>query len=204
MNTVGGRRKGNNGQPRRARRRSVRPIQQMVVAVPSGQPRGRRRRRNRNRRRGVRGGPRTGRSSNSETFVFNKDSIKDNSSGTIKFGPSLSESIALSGGVLKAYHEYKISMVNIRFVSESSSTAEGSIAYELDPHCKLKSLQSTLRKFPVTKGGSTTFRAAEINGIEWHDTADDQFYLHYAGNGTSGKTAGFLQIRFTVQLHNPK
>nr|BAV53505.1 putative P3 protein [Pepper vein yellows virus] len=206
MNT-GGVRRNNNGNGgsrntrRRRRPRQVRPV--VVVAPPGRTRRGNRRRRigGRNRRSRNRVG---GRSSNSETFIFNKDSIKDSSSGSVTFGPSLSESVALSGGVLKAYHEYKITMVNIRFVSESSSTAEGSIAYELDPHCKLTSLQSTLRKFPVTKGGQATFRASQINGVEWHDTSEDQFRLLYRGNGTKNVAAGFFQIRFTVQLHNPK
>nr|WMV94197.1 coat protein [Pepper vein yellows virus 10] len=206
MNT-GGVRRNNNGSSRsrntrpRRRPRQVCPV--VVVAPNGGARRGNRRRRNGGRNRRGRNGVGGG-SSNSETFVFNKDSIKDSSSGSITFGPSLSESVALSGGVLKAYHEYKITMVNIRFVSESSSTAEGSIAYELDPHCKLNSLQSTLRKFPVTKGGQATFRAAQINGVEWHDTTEDQFKVHYKGNGTKNVAAGFFQIRFTVQLHNPK
>nr|WMI39122.1 coat protein [Tobacco vein distorting virus]WMI39130.1 coat protein [Tobacco vein distorting virus]CAG28953.1 coat protein [Tobacco vein distorting virus] len=205
MNTGGVRSNNGNGGSRvsrpRRRARSVRPV--VVVAPPRGARRRTRRRRNGGRNRRGRNGV-GGRSSNSETFIFNKDSIKDSSSGSITFGPSLSESVALSGGVLKAYHEYKITMVNIRFISESSSTAEGSIAYELDPHCKLSSLQSTLRKFPVTKGGQATFRAAQINGVEWHDTTEDQFRLLYKGNGTKGVAAGFFQIRYTVQLHNPK
>nr|BAV53419.1 putative P3 protein [Pepper vein yellows virus] len=206
MNTGGVRRNnnGNGGSRNTRRRRRPRQVRPVVVVTPPGRTRrGNRRRRNggRNRRSRNRVG---GRSSNSETFIFNKDSIKDSSSGSVTFGPSLSESVALSGGVLKAYHEYKITMVNIRFVSESSSTAEGSIAYELDPHCKLTNLQSTLRKFPVTKGGQATFRASQINGVEWHDTSEDQFRLLYRCNGTKNVSAGFFQIRFTVQLHNPK
>ncbi|AIY62171.1 P3 [Sauropus yellowing virus] len=205
MNTAG--RKGRRGNGKRRFNnvtRQQRTIQPVVVVTPNGQPRGRNRgRRNRLRNRGNRG--RTARGSvQSETFVFNKDDLKGSSHGTIKFGPNLSESVALSAGVLKAYHEYKIVMVNIRFVSESSSTAQGSIAYELDPHCKLDALKSTLRKFPITKGGQATFRASEINGEKWHDTTVDQFRLLYKGNGAASETAGFFQIRFTVQLHNPK
>lgn len=194
-----------NGTVRKRRNRRRRGAQSTsnVVVVPQGQQRPRRRRRrNRSGRRRNRTGRQGGR--NVETFVFNKDSVKDSSSGTITFGPSLSESVALSGGVLKAYHQYKITMVNLRFVSESSSTAEGSIAYEVDPHCKLSTLGSTLRRFPISKGGQTTLRAAEINGIDWHDSEKDQFKLHYKGNGTTGKTAGFFQIRYSVALQGPK
>jgi len=185
---------------RRRRPQQVRPI--VVVPNTGGRSRNRRRRPRKPRRSGgVRNG---GRSGNSETFVFNKDSIKDNSTGTLKFGPSLSESVALSGGVLKAYHEYKITSLRVTFKSESSSTAEGSIAYELDPHCKLSALASTLKKFSVSKGGTYTFKAAEINGVNWHDVADDQFFFHFKGNGTKGAVAGYFAFSYTVQLHNPK
>nr|BAV53482.1 putative P3 protein [Pepper vein yellows virus] len=206
MNT-GGVRRNNNGNGgsrntrRRRRPRQVRPV--VVVTPPGGTRRGNRRRRNggRNRRSRNRVG---GRSSNSETFIFNKDSIKDSSSGSVTFGPSLSESVALQGGVLKAYHEYKITMVNKSIVRKSSYTEEGSIDYELDPHSKLNSLQSTLRKFPVTKGGQATFRASQNNGVEWHDTSEEKFRMLYRGNGTKKRAAGFFQIRFSVPLHNPK
>nr|QRW41684.1 MAG: capsid protein [Geolu virus] len=202
MNTVVVRnqRNGRRSNTRAIRRRRVQPV---VMVAPTGAPRRNRRRRNRRPARDSR--PRNGgRTGSSETFTFNKESLKDNSSGVLTFGPSLSECVALSGGVLKAFHEYKISMVTVRFVSESSSTAEGSIAYELDAHCKLTSLQSTLRKFPVAKGGTRTFGASQINGVEWHDSSEDQFRLLYKGNGTKGATAGYFSISIRVQLHNPK
>ncbi|QVY47432.1 P3 [Barleria polerovirus 1] len=201
MNTAVARRRRGNG--RRTRTRTVRTRVQPVVVVPSGAPR--RRMRRRRTRAGGRNRPLSARrgGSNSETFTFNKDSLKGSSSGTITFGPSLSESIALSGGVLRAYHEYKITNLQVRFFSEAASTAEGSIAYELDAHCKLASLQSTLRKFPITKNGTASFGASQINGEEWHDVSEDQFKFHYKGNGSSA-TAGYFQITYRVSLHNPK
>nr|UVK78427.1 MAG: major coat protein [Hubei polero-like virus 2]UVK78433.1 MAG: major coat protein [Hubei polero-like virus 2] len=202
MNTGGARRRGRNGKrtrPGRARRNPVRPI---VMVAPTRTTRRNRRRSTRSNR-GRSQLRNAGGTSNSETFVFNKDSLKGNSKGTITFGPSLSESVALSGGVLKAYHEYKITKVNVRFFSESASTAEGSIAYEVDPHCKLTELGSTLRKFTITKAGQATFGASKINGLEWHDSSEDQFKIHYKGNGST-TTAGYFQIRYWVSLHNPK
>nr|WNK15292.1 MAG: capsid protein [Polerovirus monocotyledonae 2] len=203
MNTVVVRRNG-NGTRRRRRARGNRPIvrtQPVVVVANNRNPRGRRRRR---RNRGGTGViPGSGRRGSSESFVFSKDSIKGSSSGYFTFGPSLSDCPAFKDGILKAYHEYKITMVVLQFVTEASSTAAGSIAYELDPHCKLSALASTINKFPITKGGSKTYQARMINGDEWHDSTEDQFRILYKGNGDSS-TAGSFRITIRVALQNPK
>lgn len=203
MNTVVVRRNSNGTQrKRRSRRRGTRARAQPVVVVATNGNAGRRRRRRRNRGGNANGRvPRRGGSS--ETFVFAKDSLKGSSSGSFTFGPSLSDCPAFKDGILKAYHEYKITMVNLQFVSEASSTAAGSMSYELDPHCKTTSLASTINKFPITKGGSKTYQARMINGIEWHDSTEDQFRILYKGNGDA-TTAGSFRITIKVSLQNPK
>lgn len=138
-----------------------------------------------------------------QTFVFSKDSLKGDSAGVLKFGPNLSESAAFSGGILKAFHEYKITMVKLQFQSEASSTDRGSIAYEVDPSCDLAAVGSFIRKFGITKNGSATFRAGQINGLDWHPATKDQFYIAYKGNG-SAVTAGSFLITIQVMFQNPK
>jgi len=126
-----------------------------------------------------------------------------NSGGLLTFGPSLSDCPALANGILKAYHEYKIVSLLLEFVSEAASTSYGSVSYELDPHCKLSELKSTLNKFPITKGGRRTFPAKFLNGDIWRDSTEDQFRLLYKGNGDS-KVAGSFRITIRVQTQNPK
>ncbi|USV27789.1 P3 [Soybean chlorotic leafroll virus] len=197
MNTVAGNR---NGQ-RRRRVNKVSRRRRVVVVQASGLPR-RSRRQRRNRRRTNRGSGVGGRTS--ETFVLSKDNLTGSSSGSITFGPSLSEKPEFSNGILKAFHEYKISMVKLEFISEASSTSSGSISYELDPHCKYSSLQSTINKFGITKSGSRTWGAKTINGSEWHDTSEDQFRILFKGNGSSSAIAGAFRITFKCVFQNPK
>jgi hypothetical protein len=144
-----------------------------------------------------------GAGSSSHKFVFSKDSLKGNSAGSFKFGKDLSDCPAFANGLLKAYHEYKINQVLLEFITEASSTAAGSIAHELDPHCELESLASTINKFSITKTGRRTFAAKAINGIEWHSAKDNQFHILYKGNG-SGDPAGSFRITFWVNVQNPK
>ncbi|AMQ22791.1 putative coat protein P3 [Ixeridium yellow mottle virus 1] len=199
MNTGAGR---NVGRRRRRRTNTIpRRRNRVVVVQASRQPqRGARRRRVRRR---PAGGSGVGVRRSRETFVFTKDSIAGSASGSITFGPSLSESPAFSSGILRAYHEYKITMVKLEFISEASSTSSGSISYELDPHCKSSSLQSTVNKFGITKNGAKTWTARLINGQEWHDATEDQFRILYKGNGASS-VAGSFRITITCQLQNPK
>nr|ALR87186.1 coat protein [Phasey bean mild yellows virus]QTJ01863.1 coat protein [Phasey bean mild yellows virus]QTJ01869.1 coat protein [Phasey bean mild yellows virus]QTJ01881.1 coat protein [Phasey bean mild yellows virus]QTJ01887.1 coat protein [Phasey bean mild yellows virus] len=199
MNTVVAR---NNGMGRRRRRnKRVTRRQRVVVVQAPGLPR-RGRRQRRNRRRASRGG-RAGGGRSSETFVLSKDNLAGSSSGSITFGPSLSEKPEFSSGILKAYHEYKIIMVTLEFISEASATSSGSIAYELDPHCKYSSLQSSINKFGITKNGSRSWSSKFINGEEWHDASEDQFRILYKGNGASS-IAGSFRITFKCQFQNPK
>lgn len=164
----------------------------VVVAAPPG------------RRRRQAPAQRPGASSMSqETFVFSKDSLAGNASGVLTFGPSLTDCAAFSSGILKAYHEYRITMVLLEYITEASSTAYGSIAYELDPHCKITSLSSTVNKFGVTKNGRRSFSRRQINGTEWHDATEDQFRILYKGNGDS-KIAGSFRVTIRVETQNPK
>lgn len=193
-------RNGRRGVRLRRRTRPARkPNQVVVVSSSQGRGRGRRRRR-RNRSGGIRSG---GRGPSRETFVFSKDSLKGNDSGKITFGPSLSECAAFSGGILKAYHEYKIVSVLLEFISEASSTSAGSMAIELDPHNKLSTLSSTINKFGLTKTGRRAFTASQIRGREWHDTSTDQFAILYKGNG-SASTAGSFTITIVAEFQTPK
>jgi hypothetical protein len=136
--------------------------------------------------------------------VFSKDNLKGSASGSFTFGPSLSDCPAFKDGILKAYHEYKITSILLQFLSEASSTSAGSISYELDPHCKLTTLASTINKFPITKGGAKAFNARMINGLEWHDSSEDQCRILYKGNGDKDTIAGSFRITMRVALQNPK
>lgn len=179
---------------RRAVRRSQRRAQPvMALALP--QPPRRRRRPRRQPRNQIRGASR-------DTFVLAKDSINGNSTGSVTFGPSLTESAALVG-ILKAYHEYRITSIRIQYVSEASSTSSGSIAHELDAHCRLTALSSSILKFPITKSGTVSYDRNKIRGTEWHDTSNDQFRFHYKGNGASS-IAGSWKFTFTVEFQSPK
>ncbi|UWX31914.1 putative coat protein [Allium polerovirus A] len=196
--------RNNRNARRRPRRNQRRPAVQLVAvsAPPGGAQRRRRRRRGgRNRRRN---GGISRASSNGETFVFSKDGLQGSSTGSITFGPSLSECPAFATGILRAYHEYKITMVQVEFISEASSTSAGSIAYELDAHCKSSALTSTIYKFGITeKRARRSFPARTINGISWHAADEDQFRFLYKGNGKS-EIAGSFKITIRVMLQNPK
>ncbi|QZR95589.1 coat protein [Plantago asiatica virus A] len=200
MNTAVVRRNARR-RPRRQARRSRRNQPVVVVQAPRTARRRNRRRRGANNRTGGTLSTRVG--GRGETFVFTKDSLTGNSSGAITFGPSLSDCPALANGMLKAYHEYKITMVILEFVSEASSQSSGSISVELDPHCKLTALSSTINKFGITKSGRKSFTASFINGQEWRDTSEDQFKILYKGNGSSS-IAGSFRITIRCQFHNPK
>ncbi|AGN49062.1 P3 [Maize yellow dwarf virus RMV] len=197
---LGGRRNGRRGTRLRRRVRIARTTQPMVVVAQT-------QRRRRIRRRGrpsgdTSGGPR-GRGGSRETFVFSKDSIAGSASGKLTFGASLSECAAFSGGILKAYHEYKITKVILEFISEAPYTAAGSIAYELDPHNKLSTLASTINKFSIVKGGKRAYTSKQIGGGVWRDSSEDQFAILYKGSGNSS-VAGSFRITMEVHTQNPK
>ncbi|ABG46339.1 coat protein [Sweet potato leaf speckling virus] len=201
MSTVVVRNNGSRQRTRRRRnqRRSTRGQPVVVVTAPRNTGGRRRRRRGgRTTRRAALPGGRSIR----QTFVFSKDNLKGSATGSFTFGPSLSECEPFEGGVLKAFHEYKITNILLQFVSEASSTSSGSISYELDPHCKISSLSSTVNKFSVTKGGARSFTARMINGLEWHDSSEDQCRILYKGNG-GNDIAGSFRVTITVAFQNP-
>ncbi|UYG54068.1 coat protein [Dregea volubilis polerovirus 1] len=189
---------------RNARRTRRRTTAARRMALGPTRPRAQRRgRQRRNRRRPARGNnvPRT--RGSGETFVFSKDDLAGSSSGYITFGPSLSDCPAFSAGILRAYHEYKITLVVLEFISEAASTISGSMAYELDPHCKSTSLSSKINKFKNTQNGRRVFSAALINGQKWLDSSEDQFRILYKGNGPSS-TVGSFRITIRVATQSPK
>ncbi|DAZ87622.1 TPA_asm: P3 protein [Piper methysticum polerovirus] len=205
MNTVVVRRSGNVAARRRRRRRTggnaprAGPV--VVVQTPRAQPGRRRRRRNRNARR--RGGSSRGTGS-LEKFVFSKDGLVGSSKGSLIFGPSLSECPAFSAGILKAYHEYKITSVLLEFISEAASTTSGSVSYELDPHGKLSELSSTVNRFKITQNGRRVWGAQQIRGNEWHDASEDQFKIHFKGNSTERSSIGGFRVTIQVATQSPK
>ncbi|UWM23165.1 P3/CP [Mallotus japonicus virus A] len=200
---------------RRQRRAAARRGAVNQIWVPKGtqqpvivatQPR---RRRRRNRRRGGRGNLVPAGSSGrgtSESFRFVISDLKGDSKGKIDFGPSLSQSAAFSGGILKSYELYKISRVVFSFVSEASSTAEGSIAFELDPGCSKSSVGTKLRRFSITNHSaqSVTFSGAEINGSNFISPDKDQFRFLYEGSGKANTAAGYILVHFMSHFIGPK
>lgn len=200
MNSAGrrGPRRANQNGPRRRRRRAVRT---MVVVQPNrAGPRGRTRRRT---GRG-RPGPILRPAGGHEVFVFSVDNLKANSSGAIKFGPSLSQCPALSDGILKSYHRYKITSIRVEFKSHASSTTSGAIFIELDTACKQSALASYINSFTISKTASKSFRAEAINGKEFQESSIDQFWMLYKANGTTTDTAGQFIITMSVSLMTAK
>ncbi|ASK51773.1 P3 protein [Wheat leaf yellowing-associated virus] len=196
MNT-GGNRTRRNARRRANRRRSTRPV---VVVRPTPKPRRVRRRRASAGGGAVRG---PGGRSNREVFTFTVDDLKANSSGILKFGPNLSQYAAFNNGILKAYHEYKITSLTIQYNSCSSSTTSGAIALEVDTSCSQTTTGSKIVSFPVKSNTRKTFPTSFIRGKDFVTTTADQFWLLYKGNGDSS-LAGQFVCRFECQFQNPK
>lgn len=169
----------------------------VIVMNPPTQSRRRRPRR-------VRSGPRAVSGGRAEKFTFVVDDIKANGSGVLKFGPSLTQAAGFSSGILKAYHEYRITHVDLQWISEASSTAAGALKYEIDPHRTLTKVESGVDRFSFTKNGRRTLRAGQINGTNWVSSTEDQFYIAYAGNAGKAEQAGTLRVTLTVQTQLPK
>lgn len=201
MNTVVVR-NGRSAARRNRRRRPARRVRPIIV-VPTNRNtprRGGRRRRN-NRR--SRGNGNASRRNKSDSFVFTKESINGNSTGSFTFGPALSDCKPFSNGILQACHEYKITMVKFQFVSEASTTTSGSITYELDTKCAKDKVESPINKFPIRTGGTKVYTAAQIKGVNWQESDTDQFRILYKGNGKA-EIAGYFLIKFFYQTQNPK
>nr|AUX13849.1 coat protein [Barley yellow dwarf virus PAV]AUX13861.1 coat protein [Barley yellow dwarf virus PAV]AUX13881.1 coat protein [Barley yellow dwarf virus PAV]AUX13883.1 coat protein [Barley yellow dwarf virus PAV]AUX13891.1 coat protein [Barley yellow dwarf virus PAV] len=200
MNSVGrrGPRRANQNGPRRRRRRTVRPV--VVVQPNRAGPR------RRNGRRKGRGGanPVFRPTGGTEVFVFSVDNLKANSSGAVKFGPSLSQCPALSDGILKSYHRYKITSIRVEFKSHASATTAGAIFIELDTACKQSALGSYINSFTISRTASKVFRAEAINGKEFQESTIDQFWMLYKANGTTTDTAGQFIITMSVSLMTAK
>nr|UYL94460.1 MAG: coat protein [Guiyang Paspalum paspaloides solemo-like virus 1] len=196
MNT-GANRARRNVRRRSNRRRSTRPV--VVVRTT---PRSRRVRRRRARVGGNAGGG-PGRTSNRDVLTFTVDDLKANSSGVLKFGPSLSQYPAFNNGLLKAYHEYKITSLTVQYNSQSSDATPGAIALEVDTSCSQTATGSKIVSFPVKRNATKVFPSQYIKGNNFMTTATDQFWLLYRGNG-DGNLAGQFVCRFSCQFQNPK
>lgn len=196
MNSVGRRRTNRRNVPRRAR--TVRPV---VVVQPS---RGRLRRRN--NRRTARGRPSalSGSTGRSEVFTFSVNDLKANSSGTIKFGPDLSQCPAVSNGVLKSYHRYKITSITVEFKSHASATTTGAIFIELDTACTQSTLGSQINSYTIARSGTKRFTVNQIGGKDFRESSVNQFYMLYKANGTTADVAGQFIIKMVIQTINPK
>nr|QCO93384.1 capsid protein [Barley yellow dwarf virus OYV] len=200
MNSVGrrGPRRANQNGTRRRRRRAIRPV--VVVQPNRTGPRRRNARRARGRRPNSVFGPKRG----AEIFVFSVDNLKANSSGILKFGPGLSQCPAVSDGVLKSYHNYKITNINVEFKSHASATTAGAMFIELDTACTQSTLSSYINSFTLSTSASKSFRSSEINGTQFQATTVNQFYLLYKANGTTGDTAGQFIIKLGLMLMTAK
>nr|AEG20967.1 coat protein [Sugarcane yellow leaf virus] len=196
MNT-GANRSRRNVRRRANRRRQTRPV---VVVRPAAGPRRVRRRRARVGGNAVRG---PGGRSNRDVLTFTIDDLKANSTGILKFGPNLSQYAAFNNGLLKAYHEYKITSLTTQYNSCSSDATPGAIALEVDTSCSQTTTGSKITSFPVKRNAKKTFPAPFIRGKDFMTTSADQFWLLYKGNG-DGSLAGQFVCRFECLFQNPK
>nr|UVH27301.1 coat protein [Mume associated luteovirus]WNY15508.1 coat protein [Mume associated luteovirus] len=147
--------------------------------------------------------PNAGKGDASMRFTFTVDDVKANQSGILKFGPSLSQYPNFADGILKSFHEYKISNLQVQFISFASSTSSGAFAIEIDTARKSTGVESRLISFPVTKQFTRSFPAKAIRGLLWISTKDDQFNFLFKGNG-SDVVAGQLKFSFSIDLQGPK
>nr|UCR98709.1 P3-P5 fusion protein [Strawberry polerovirus 1] len=195
-----GKKKQNAG--RRNPSRMARPAQPIyVVQRPPNQGTGRRGRRNRNRRLRAQG---YGLGGKHETLKFTKEDIKRNSSGYITFGPSLSEHPAFSNGNLKAYKHYRITRINVEYLSESTDQAPGAIKFEMDTSLSATKVTSPIHRFPIKKNGRYTWTAPHINGQLTRETTSDQCRFLYEATTTSTEPAGVFNFTYDVHLMDNK
>nr|WGN98102.1 coat protein [Barley yellow dwarf virus GAV] len=199
MNSVGRRNNRRRNGPRRARR--VGAVRRMVVVQPNrAGPKRRTRRRSRGGGANLISGP----AGRTEVFVFSVNDLKANSSGTIKFGPDLSQCPALSGGILKSYHRYKITNVKVEFKSHASASTVGAMFIELDTSCTQSTLGSYINSFTLSKSATKNFTAQQIDGKEFRESTVNQFYMLYKANGSTSDTAGQFIITIRVANMTPK
>ncbi|UVH27282.1 coat protein [peach-associated luteovirus 2] len=147
--------------------------------------------------------PNAGSGVRSDKFTFTVDDVTANSSGVIKFGPSLSQYPNFSNGIIKSFHEYKITNLQVSYISFASSTTAGAFAIEIDTARKQSDVESRIISFPVNKGHTRSFPAKLIRGLIWHSTKEDQFYFLYKGNGKAD-VAGQFKFTFFIDFQGPK
>lgn len=182
----------------RRRPRTVRTV--ALVQPAGGGPRRRVRRRTAGRRTNTVRGP----AGRNEVFTFSVNDLKAGSSGILKFGPGLSECPALSNGILKSYHDYKITNVKILYQSHASAQTSGAMFLEVDNSCSQSTLGSYVNSFTISKSGVKQFTAARIHGTDYLSSTVNQFHLLYKGNGSSSEVAGQFIITIRVANINPK
>nr|UVF24223.1 P3 capsid protein [Cherry luteovirus A] len=139
----------------------------------------------------------------SDKFTFTVDDVKANDSGIIKFGPSLSQYPNFSNGIIKSFHEYRITNLTFQYISFAASTTAGSFAIELDTARKATAIESKIISFAVNKGFTRSFNSKLIRGLIWHSTKEDQFWLVYQGSGKAD-IAGQIKISFTINFQGHK
>ncbi|AUD57823.1 coat protein [Arracacha latent virus E] len=189
------------GPERNRRAVKQRAKMQLVAAVPVNpkpNPQPARRRRNRSKAGGPLGG-----SSAAINLKFLVDSFYGNSSGTIKFGPTLSLSEAFKG-ILKAFSKYRIVNLNLRYKSEASSTDRGIVMYHLDSGCKMPTSElKALTSWSLRNSGTANFGRSILGDKDWYESTEDQFWFVYKGNGEQ-TIAGHIEVNMRVLLTNPK
>jgi len=134
-----------------------------------------------------------------QTFAFTVNDLKANSKGVLKFGPNLTQYANFSNGVMKSYHNYRISQILVSYVTNASSTTAGAFAIEWDTGCSQSAVASKVISFPVSKNFSRSFTGNTLSGIAMRSTSLDQVWLLYEGNGDSS-IAGQFVIRMTVHF----
>lgn len=178
---------GNSNSNRRSRRGRRNP------PLPSGSRGG-----GAPRRRNPRGAL-SGDTPTAQVFAFTVNDLKANSKGTLQFGPNLTQYANFSNGVMKSYHNYRISQISVSYVTNASSTTAGAFAIEWDTGCSMTKLASKVTSFPVSKNFSRSFAGQTIAGTAMRSTNLDQVWLLYEGNGDSS-IAGQLVFRMTVHF----
>nr|DAZ90976.1 MAG TPA: coat protein [Luteoviridae sp.] len=137
-----------------------------------------------------------------EDFTITVDSLKANSSGVLKFGPSGRNLSKGMSGVLDSYHQYKIVECLLGYKTFSSDTTAGAFSLEVDTGCSMTQVKSNTLTFGVKQNFITSFKASFINGQAWLATSKDQFYLLYKGNG-GDDVAGQFTIKIRIMNQGP-
>lgn len=171
----------------------------------------RNRRRNRSRRRAnplpqtnPRPVPRTPAGRTLDPMTFTIDKLTGASSGVMKFGKNLTQCTAFSDGILRAFHEFKITSVVVKFRSFASSTTTGSIAFEIDTACEMTALKSRVDSYPLKQNCTRVYRAGQLRSKEFTASSHDQFYLLYSCDGNSSDKAGQLAVTIVFSVQTPQ